>query len=103
MFFSFKFCSSDFVQVSDNSQSVNWKFCGKNSPFAVTVSQSPVTVHLYSDNGIEESGFRARYLLVKNKVNLGKKICSRIVRYRRDLCTFMFSRLFKFLIIPIMT
>ena len=72
MFLSVKFFSSDFVQVSDNTKSVNWKFCGKNSPFAVTVSQSPVTVHLYSDNGIEETGFHARYLLVKNNVNIGK-------------------------------
>ena len=25
-----QFCSSDFVQVSDSSQSLNWIFCGKN-------------------------------------------------------------------------
>ena len=67
------FCSSDFVEVSDNSQSVNWKFCGKTSPFAVTVSQSPVTVHLYSDNGMEETGFQARYLVVKDAINLGEQ------------------------------
>lgn len=68
-----QFCSSDFVQVSDSSHSSNWTFCGKISPFAVTVSQSYVTVRLYSDSGIEENGFHARYLVVKNEVNLGKK------------------------------
>ena len=68
-----QFCSSDFVQVSGSSQSLNWIFCGKVSPFAVTVSQSYVTVRLNSDNGIEENGFHARYIVAKNSVNLGKK------------------------------
>jgi len=68
-----QFCSSDFVQVSDSSQSSQWTFCGKISPFAVTVSQSYVTVRLNSDNGIEENGFYARYLVVKNALNLGTK------------------------------
>jgi len=68
-----QFCSSDFVQVSDSSQSLNWTFCGKISPFAVSVSQSYVTVRLNSDNGIEENGFHARYFVVRNAVNLGTK------------------------------
>ena len=59
--------------MSDSSHSINWKFCGSNSPFAVAVSESSVTVRLFSDNGIEENGFFARYLVVKNEVNLGKK------------------------------
>lgn len=71
--FFVQFCSSDFVQVSDSSQSLHWTFCGKISPFAVTVSQSYVTVRLNSDNGIEENGFHARYVVVKNAVNLGTK------------------------------
>ena len=66
-----QFCSSDFVQVSDSSQSLNWIFCGKISPFAVSVPQSYVTVRMNSDNGIEENGFHARYLVVKNAVILG--------------------------------
>jgi len=68
-----QFCSSDFVEVSDSSQSLKWIFCGKISPFAVSVSQSYVTVRLNSDNGIEENGFHARYLVVRNAVNLGTK------------------------------
>ena len=68
-----QFCSSDFVQVSDSSQSLNWIFCGKIAPFAVTFSQSYVTVRLKSDNGIEENGFHARYLVVKDGLNLGTK------------------------------
>ena len=71
--FFVQFCSSDFVQVSDSSQSLNWIFCGKMAPFAVTLSQSYVTVRLKSDNGIEENGFHARYLVVKNGLNLGTK------------------------------
>lgn len=70
---SVQFCSSDFVQVSDSSQSVQWTFCGKMSPFAVAVSQSYVAVRLNSDNGIEENGFYAHYLVVKTAVNLGTK------------------------------
>ncbi|PFX32349.1 Mucin-4 [Stylophora pistillata] len=63
-------CSSDYVQVRDKSQSIDWKFCGKRSPFAVTFTESSFTVRLYSDNGIEEKGFYARYLLVKQKTDL---------------------------------
>ncbi|XP_022801634.1 protein sidekick-2-like [Stylophora pistillata] len=63
-------CSSDYVQVSDKSQSIDWKFCGKQPPFAVTITESSFTVRLYSDNGIEEKGFYARYLLVKQEIDL---------------------------------
>ena len=73
IFLFVQFCSSDYVQVSDSSQSLNWIFCGKIAPFAVTFSQSYVTVRLNSDNGIEENGFHARYLVVKNGLNLGTK------------------------------
>ena len=71
-------CSSDYVQVRDKSQSIDWKFCGKHRPFAVTFTESSFTVRLYSDNGIEEKGFYARYLLVKQEIDLGKdKRCNR--------------------------
>ncbi|XP_022801631.1 mucin-like protein isoform X3 [Stylophora pistillata] len=63
-------CSSDYIQVSDKSQSIKWKFCGKQPPFAVTFTESSFTVRLYSDNGIEEKGFYARYLLVKHEIDL---------------------------------
>lgn len=69
-----QFYSSDFVRVSDSSHSLTWIFCGKIAPFAVTFSrQSYVTVRLHSDNGIEETGFHARYLIVKKGLNLGMK------------------------------
>lgn len=65
-------CSSDYVLVRDKSQSIDWKFCGKHPPFAVIFTESSFTVRLYSDNGIEEKGFYARYLLVKQEIDLGK-------------------------------
>lgn len=58
--------------MRDKSQSIDWKFCGKHRPFAVTFTESSFTVRLYSDNGIEEKGFYARYLLVKQEIDLGK-------------------------------
>ena len=58
--------------MRDKSQSIDWKFCGKQPPFAVTFTESSFTVRLYSDNGIEEKGFYARYLLVTQEIDLGK-------------------------------
>lgn len=53
--------SNDFVRIN-----AKMKYCGSQSQFALTIRQSLTTLMMYSDGGLEETGFHATYFLIPN-------------------------------------